>query len=117
MPTSSSPISNAPEAPAFSEPWQAQAFALAVALQDAGVIDRAQWTKAFSEAIAAAEASGGVIDAERYHRLWVETLEALSVAQAGLSPRRIGETQEAWAQAYRRTPHGQPVELAAGSRD
>ena len=100
-----------PEPPVFAEPWQAQAFALAVCLQDAGLIGRDEWSAAFSANIAQVEAAGGAIDAERYHQLWLETLERLSLERDLARPRELAERRDAWAQAYRDTPHGMPVEL------
>jgi nitrile hydratase accessory protein len=99
------------EAPVFSEPWQAQAFALAAALQDAGVISRQAWSEAFSAAIARVEAAGEAVDAERYHQLWAETLAGLVEAGGLASHDEIETRRDAWEAAYERTPHGQPVEL------
>ena len=99
------------EPPVFAEPWQVQAFALAVCLQDAGLIGREQWSAAFSANIARVEAAGEAIDAERYHQLWLETLEALSLDGALAGADELARRRDAWAAAYLRTPHGRPVEL------
>ena len=44
--------------PVFSEPWQAQAFALAVHLVESGYFDRTEWAAALGEEIKAAQARG-----------------------------------------------------------
>jgi nitrile hydratase accessory protein len=88
-----------PERP-FAEPWEAQAFALAVRLSAQGHFT---W-KEFSAALAAAEGA-------HYYERWLAALEKL-VNEKGLStPDEMQTRKEAWADAYRHTPHGKPVEL------
>jgi nitrile hydratase accessory protein len=82
----------------FEEPWQAQAFALAVTLQDRGVITEAQWSEALGAEIAAAP------DAP-YYECWVAALEKLVDAE------KLERHRRAWAHAAARTPHGSPIEL------
>jgi Nitrile hydratase beta subunit len=51
----------------------------------------------------------------RYYEHWLAALERL-VTEKGLTNREaMAERKEAWADAYRHTPHGKPVELAAGA--
>lgn len=57
------------DGPVFAEPWQAQAFALAVKLSEDGYFTWKEWAAA------------------------------------------LAERKAAWADAYRHTPHGKPVEL------
>jgi nitrile hydratase accessory protein len=47
-----------PEPPVFEEPWQAQAFALAVALNGRGIFSWAEWSRALGAAIETAGAHG-----------------------------------------------------------
>ena len=47
--------------PAFAEPWQAHAFALAVRLAEAGGFSRAEWAAALAEEIRAAQRRGDPI--------------------------------------------------------
>jgi nitrile hydratase accessory protein len=102
-------------APVFAQPWEAQAFALAVELSNQGVFTWTEWTAALGAEIAAAGGRGEGEDAGSYYRCWLAALEGL-LTDRGLTDRKtLQERQEAWAEAYRRTPHGRPVDLAAGA--
>jgi nitrile hydratase accessory protein len=95
-----------PEAP-FAEPWQAQAFALTLQLHAQGAFSWSEWAAALSAELKAA----GPDDGRRYYEHWLAALERL-VAERGLAaPDDLTERKAAWAEAYRRTPHGRPVEL------
>jgi nitrile hydratase accessory protein len=104
--------------PVFAEPWQAQAFALAVRLSAQGYFTRQEWAAALAEELKAAADRGEMDDGSRYYEYWLSALEKLAAAK-GLSGRdEMLRRKEAWADAYRHTPHGKPVELrqAAGAR-
>ena len=93
---------NAPEPPVFDEPWQAQAFALAVQLHETGAFTWPEWAEVFSGEL---KANGN------YYEAWLAALEHL-VSSKGLAPLSSLAARKAdWAEAYRRTPHGRPVEL------
>ena len=97
--------------PVFAEPWQAQAFALAVKLSEQGHYTWKEWAAALSAQLQAAERRGEPDDGSRYYEHWLAALEGL-VAAKGLADRSALDTRKAaWAEAYRNTPHGQPVEL------
>jgi nitrile hydratase accessory protein len=97
--------------PVFAEPWQAQAFALAVKLSEQGHFTWTEWAAALAAELAAAAARGEPDDGSRYYEHWLAALERL-VAEKGLSdPAAMQERKEAWADAYRHTPHGKPIEL------
>jgi len=97
--------------PVFAEPWQAQAFALAVKLSGQGYFTWKEWAAALAEEIKAASARGEVDDGTHYYEYWLAALERL-VTQRGLTDAgALAERREAWADAYRHTPHGKPVEL------
>lgn len=97
--------------PVFAEPWQAQAFALAVKLSEQGHYTWKEWAAALSDQLQAAARRGEPDDGSRYYEHWLAALESL-VAAKGLANRAAIETRKAaWADAYRNTPHGQPVEL------
>jgi nitrile hydratase accessory protein len=100
--------------PVFAEPWQAQAFALAVRLSEAGHFTWKEWAAALAGEFKAAADRGEPDDGSRYYDHWLAALERL-VAEKGLAdPASLAARKEAWAEAYRRTPHGKPVDLAAG---
>lgn len=101
------------EAPVFSEPWQAQAFALALALQRNGVFTWGEWASTLGDEIKKAVAGGDPDDGTTYYRHWLATLERL-VAEKGLtSADTLGRYASAWGRAAERTPHGAPIELQA----
>jgi nitrile hydratase accessory protein len=93
--------------PVFAEPWQAQAFALAVQLSADGAFTWPEW----AEALAAQLATDPTDDASRYYEHWVAALEGLVGAKGFAAPPELAQRKVAWADAYRRTPHGKPVEL------
>ncbi len=96
---------------AFDEPWQAQLFALTVALSDAGHFAWRDWTEAFGATLKAHGATRFLDGGEDYWRAWLETLETL-LARSGDAARDEAETvRAAWEAAYLATPHGQPVRL------
>jgi len=93
--------------PVFAEPWQAQAFALAVRLSAEGFFTWTEW----AAALAAELASEPTDDGSRYYHHWVHALEALTAARTPVTAAELATRQHDWAEAYRRTPHGKPVEL------
>ena len=54
-----------PEPAVFDEPWQAEAFALAVTLHAAGAFSWTEWAEALSGEIRASEAKRGPDDGSR----------------------------------------------------
>ena len=84
----------------FDEPWQAQTFALVVALNERGVFTWSEWT----EAVAAAPEEG-------YYERWLATLERLLAERDVADARTLDRYRHAWANAAERTPHGTPIEL------
>lgn len=104
------------EGPVFAEPWQAQAFAFAVKLSAGGYFTWPEWAEALAVELADAAERGESDDGTEYYEHWRAALEKL-VIRKGLSDiATLFERKEAWADAYRHTPHGQPVQLRAGFR-
>jgi nitrile hydratase accessory protein len=101
--------------PVFAEPWQAQAFALAVRLSAQGHFTWKEWAAALADELKAAADRGEPDDGSRYYHHWLAALERLVAAKRLSDPEAMQARKEAWAEAYRRTPHGRPVELANGS--
>jgi len=97
--------------PVFAEPWQAQAFALAVTLSEQGHFTWKEWAAALAKELQAAARRGEPDDGSRYYEHWLAALEALVAAKGLADPTALSTRKEAWAAAYRNTPHGQPVEL------
>ena len=95
----------------FAEPWQAQAFALAVELSGRGYFTWKEWSAALAEELANAASRGERDDGSRYYDHWLAALERLVTAKGLMDPVALAARKEAWADAYRHTPHGKPVEL------
>jgi nitrile hydratase accessory protein len=97
--------------PVFAEPWQAQAFALAVKLSEQRYFTWKEWAATLADELKAAESRGEPDDGTHYYEHWLAALERL-VVEKGLTDREaMGERKEAWTEAYLHTPHGKPVEL------
>lgn len=101
----------------FAEPWQAQAFALAVNLSEAGHFTWSEWTTIFGDELKAAEQRGESDDGSHYYEHWVAALERLVKAKGLTDADALRRRKEAWADAYRHTPHGKPVELGCDHDD
>ena len=101
------------DGPVFAEPWEAQAFALAVALHERGVFTWAEWAAALAAEIRRAQAAGDPDTGETYYRHWLNALERL-VAEKGIAaPSDLSRYRDAWHRAADRTPHGMPIALRA----
>ena len=99
---------NPPDEAPFTEPWQAQAFALAVHLSQRGVFTWPQFSQALGDEIAA---RCEFYRSEDYYACWLDALECLLVEAGRADHDALHALEHAWADAYRRTPHGQPVVL------
>jgi len=97
--------------PVFAEPWQAQAFAIAVTLSDQGHFTWKEWASELADTLRDAADRGEPDDGSRYYEYWLATLERVVLARGLADHARLAARKEAWAAAYRTTPHGTPVEL------
>ena len=97
--------------PVFQEPWQAQAFALAVKLSGLGYFTWKEWADALAAEIKSAEPDDG----SKYYEHWLRALERLVAAKGLTTPEALQTRKEAWADAFRHTPHGHPVTLNPGA--
>jgi len=105
------PLPRDEEGPIFSEPWQAQAFALAVRLSELGYFTWKEWASALAGEIKAASRRGDVDDGSRYYEYWLSALERLVTEKGLTDAAALLARKDAWADAYRHTPHGKPVQL------
>lgn len=99
------------DGPVFAEPWQAQAFAMAVRLSAEGHFTWEEWAAALGHQLQAAAARGEPDDGSRYYEHWLAALEQIVVEKNLTRPDALAERKQAWIEAYENTPHGQPVEL------
>jgi len=100
--------------PVFREPWEAQAFAMTLTLQERGLFTWTEWAQALGTEIAAAQAAGDPDQGDTYYRHWLAALEALIAAKGVSSNNELDRYRRAWNNAAARTPHGQPIELLDG---
>ncbi len=105
------PLPRDEEGPVFAEPWQAQAFALAVNLSEEGHFTWKEWSETLGAELAEAAARGEPDDGSCYYHHWVAALERLVTAGGLTDAAALTERRDDWADAYRHTPHGQPVQL------
>jgi nitrile hydratase accessory protein len=99
------------EGPVFREPWEARAFAVALALHERGVFTWPEWAAALADQIKRAQAAGDADSGDTYYQHWLATLETL-VAAKGVAPTdMLHQYRDAWDHAADRTPHGSPIEL------
>src|SRR3954469_16980455 len=101
------------EGPVFREPWEAQAFAMALALHARGVFTWSEWAAALGAEIKRAQMAGDPDTGETYYRHWLATLERIVAEKGVTSGAVLARTRAAWEHAAERTPHGTPIELKA----
>jgi nitrile hydratase accessory protein len=99
------------EGPVFREPWEAQAFAMALAVHEHGLFTWPEWAATLAEEIKRAQAAGDPDTGETYYRHWLNTLERLVTAKGVTDPQTLERYRSAWDHAADRTPHGMPIEL------
>jgi len=101
------------EGPVFREPWEAQAFAMALAIHERGVFTWSEWAAALGAEIKRAQAAGDPDTGETYYRHWLATLERLVATKGVTSSDTLHRYRDAWDHAADRTPHGTPIVLRA----
>ena len=101
------------DGPVFREPWEAQAFAMALTLHEQGLFTWNEWAATLADEIKRAQASGDPDTGESYYRHWLATLERLIAAMGDASLETQHRYRDAWDHAADRTPHGSPIELRA----
>jgi nitrile hydratase accessory protein len=101
------------DGPVFREPWEAQAFAMTLALHERGLFTWGEWAATLAAEIKRAQAAGDPDTGETYYSHWLMALEK-QVADKGVTTEAtLRRYRDAWDRACDRTPHGQPIELRA----
>src|SRR5216110_2964720 len=77
------------DGPVFREPWEAQAFAMALALHEKGVFTWKEWAAALSDEIKRAQAAGDPDTGDTYYRHWLATLENLVAQKTPVSREQL----------------------------
>jgi nitrile hydratase accessory protein len=99
------------EGPVFREPWEAQTFAMAVALHERGVFTWGEWAQLLGEEIKSAQRAGDPDTGATYYRHWLAALERMVAAKGVVDRAMLARYHDAWVRAADRTPHGAPIEL------
>jgi nitrile hydratase accessory protein len=99
------------DGPTFREPWEAQAFAMALELKGRGLFTWGEWAAMLGDEIRKAQATGDPDTCSTYYRHWLATLERMVAAKGLTTPQVLSRTYDAWDRAADRTPHGAPIEL------
>jgi len=97
--------------PIFREPWEAHAFAMAIALYDRRLFTWSEWAAKLGEEIKKAQANGDPDTGETYYRHWLTTLERIVAEKGVTTPQALAQHHDAWDRAAQRTPHSKPIEL------
>ncbi len=106
-----------PQEPVFSAPWQAQAFAMTLALHERGVFTWPEWAAALAAEIRRAQQGGDADRGDTYYLHWLAALEALVAAKGVATSLELERYRRAWHHAAQRTAHGAPIELRAQDLD
>jgi nitrile hydratase accessory protein len=99
------------DGPVFREPWEAQAFAMTLALHERGLFTWPEWSVALGDEIKRAQAAGDPDTGETYYSHWLAALERLIAEKGVADSTTLARYRNAWVHAADRTPHGAPVEL------
>ena len=101
------------DAPPFRAPWEAQAFALAVALHEKGVFTWSEWAETLGAEIEAARAAAGSScdDGSDYYLSWLGAVETLIAKKGVASKQALSARKDAWDRAAHATPHGSEIRL------
>jgi nitrile hydratase accessory protein len=100
-----------PDGPVFKAPWQAQAFALALALHQRGVFSWPEWAATLADEIKRAQRAGDPDTGESYYQHWLSALERIAAEKGAADRSTLARYRIAWQRAARRTPHGSPIAL------
>ncbi|MGQ0483874.1 MAG: nitrile hydratase accessory protein [Hyphomicrobiales bacterium] len=93
------------DGPVFNVPWEAQAFAMAVKLNEAGHFTWTEWAGMLGAEIAAHPQA-------RYYENWLAALEKLAEKKGLMTQVERQHRVAEWDRAAKATPHGRPIELS-----
>jgi nitrile hydratase accessory protein len=100
------------QGPVFQEPWEAQAFAMAVELHNRGLFEWSEWSATLGAEIKRAQAAGDPDTGNTYYRHWLAALERIVAEKGVTDAKTLARYGAAWDRAADRTPHGMPIELS-----
>jgi nitrile hydratase accessory protein len=97
--------------PVFREPWEAQAFAMTLALYRRGLFTWPEWAATLAEEIKRAQRAGDPDTGDTYYQHWLAALERLVAEKGVTDAASLARYRDAWDHAADRTPHGTPIVL------
>jgi nitrile hydratase accessory protein len=97
--------------PVFNAPWEAQAFAMTLALHERGIFTWKEWAQSLAQAIREAQFAGDPDTGETYYAHWLTALERITTAKGLVTGGVLARRKDEWGAAARRTRHGEPIEL------
>ena len=95
--------------PVFRAPWEAHAFAMALALYEKGLFTWPEWSAMLGEEIKKAQAAGDPDTGDTYYHHWLATLERMVAEKGAASAQALAQNYLAWERASHRTPLGKPI--------
>ena len=96
--------------PTFRAPWQAQAFAIVVALRQTGRLNPVEWADALGHEIHSDGPKGGSTE-DQYFLDWLRALELVVMRHGMADESSLERYRRGWERAIQRTPHGAPLSL------
>jgi nitrile hydratase accessory protein len=97
--------------PIFEAPWQAQAFAITLALYERGLFTWPEWASTLALEITLAQTAGDPDDGSTYYRHWLAAVERIVVEKNLITPVHLDARRTAWHRAAGATPHSEPILL------
>ena len=95
--------------PVFSAPWEARVFAMTLQAHEAGVFNWTEWAETLGAELA--KDGDGSGDTLGYYDHWLNAFEKLLTEKQVAGAEQLKALRDAWDEAARSTPHGQPIEL------
>ena len=98
--------------PVFAAPWQAQAFAMTLALCEKGFFSWTEWAETLGEEIRTHPA---LDDGLHYYDLWLAALHRLLIRKGLATEEECRDREHEWHRASLATPHGEPIMFSRAS--
>ncbi|MCV0428783.1 MAG: nitrile hydratase accessory protein [Roseibium sp.] len=96
--------------PVFNAPWEARVFAMTLQAYDAGIFNWREWAEALGAELAKDDDNDNG-EMPGYYNHWLNAFERLLADKRVAGAKQLEDLKQAWNQAARATPHGQPIEL------
>ena len=95
----------------FSEPWQAELFAITLNLHQRGIFEWDDWTECLGKNLKRGK-NKHKDDLANYFTNWLYALEEKLIEKKVAELKKIKNIENAWRDAISKTPHGKKVEIS-----